>query len=150
LRTNTLLIVFCALFLPAMIIYKKRAIPYFIALVQHSLFGNYFTGEGVQILWPMTTNWYGAGIKITSLTNVSLEWTFFLTCLTIMLKTKDAWTLFQHHPSNLLLSVPVLTVLLPTFFHFPLSVPFKLIILTHLTLFTLSILIDFKAILIRT
>jgi len=133
-----------------MIIYKKRAIPYFIALVQHSLFGNYFTGEGVQILWPMTTNWYGAGIKITSLTNVSLEWTFFLTCLTIMIKTKDAWTLFQRHPSNLLLSVPVLRFFSP---HSSASLypsPLNSSSLTYLTLFTLSILIDFKAILIRT
>jgi len=56
-------IVFCVLLLPAIIIYKKRAIPYFLALAQHSLLGDYLTGEGVQMLWPLTSRWYsGTGI----------------------------------------------------------------------------------------
>ena len=84
------------------------------------------------MLWPITTTWYGAKIEIASLTNISLEWIFFLACLTVMLKTKDAWTLFQHHPSSLLLSIPVFTVLVPTFFSFPMPVPLGLI-LPHLT-----------------
>jgi hypothetical protein len=127
--------------------YGKRATPYFIALTQHSIIGDYITGEGTQLFWPITSNGYGGGIKITSLTNISLEWVFFLTFLTIMLKTKDAWILFQHHPSNLLLSIPVLTILLPSFFSFPLYVPLELIIphLTYLTIFTLSILPDLTA-----
>ena len=141
------MIVLCTLSLPALMIYKKRAIPYFTALAQHSLIGDYLTGEGVKMLWPITTSWYGAAIKITSLTNISLEWILFLTCLTVMLKTKDTWALFQHHPSNLLLSIPVLTVLAPTFFSFPIPVPLSLILphLTYLTLFTLSIFIDLKS-----
>jgi len=146
------LILFCFLFLPTFVLYGKRAMPYFITLAQHSIVGDYLTGGGTQLLWPISSNWYGAGIKIMSLANISLEWGFFLISLTIMLKTKDIWILFQHHPSNLLLSTPVLTVLLPTFFNFPLSVPFTLILphLTYLTLFTLSILIDFKNILKKT
>lgn len=139
------IIVLCALSLPALMIYKKRGVPYFTALVQHSLIGDYLTGEGVKMLWPVASNWYGAGIKMTGLTNISLEWIFFLICLTVMLKTRDAWTLIQHHPSNLLLSIPFLTILLP-FFRFPMPIPFELILphLAYLTLFTLSLLIDLK------
>ena len=84
---------------------------------------------------------------MTSLPNVILEWTFFLTSLTLIYKTRDAWKLFQPHPSNLLLSIPVFTVLLPTLVSFPLPIPSGLIIphLTYLTIFTLSILIDLKS-----
>jgi len=138
------LILFFLLFLPAFLLYGKRATPYLIALAQHSIIGDYLTGGGIQLLWPIASNWYGAGISMISLTIILLEWTSFLTFLTIMLKTRDAWALFQHHPSNLLLSIPVLTVLLPPFFHFPLPVPIELVIphLTYLAIFALSILID--------
>lgn len=139
------IIFLCILSLPALMIYKKRVVPYFTALAQHSLIGDYLTGDGVKMLWPAASNWYGAGIKMTSLTNISLEWIFFLICLTIMFKTRDAWTLTQHHPSNLLLSVPFLTILLP-FFKFPMPIPLELIIphIAYLTLFTVSLLIDLK------
>lgn len=140
-------IVFCLLFLPASVFFGKRAIPYFVALTQHILIGDYLTGEGIQLIWPITFNWYGLGMEITSLANIFLELVLFFTSIAIMVKTKDAWLLFQHHPSNLTLSIPVLAVLLPTFLSFPLSVPVELIIphLTYLTIFTLSILTDLKS-----
>jgi len=134
------------LFLPVFMLYGKRAIPYFIAMIQHSILGDYLAGGGVQLLWPATLNWYSIGIQMTSLTNILIEWNFFLTSLTIMHKAKDTWTLFQHHPSNLLLSIPIFTVLLPTLLSLPLSVPLELVIphVTYLTIFTISILIDLK------
>lgn len=141
------LVIISLLFIPAFMLYGKRAAPYFIAMIQHSIPGDYLTDVGIQLLWPATLHWYGVGIEIASLANILIEWTFFLTSLTIILKTKDAWTLFQHHPSNLLLSIPIFTVLLPTFFSFPLSIPSELILphLTYLTTFTLSVLIDLKS-----
>jgi len=140
------LIIFCLLFLPTFIFFGKRATPYFVALLQHILIGDYLTG-GTQLLWPITTNWYSLGVGITSLTNIFIEWILFLTSITIMLKTKDAWLLLQPHPSNLILFVPALTVLLPTFLSIPLSVPLELVIphLMYLIFFTLSILIDVRA-----
>jgi len=140
------IIIFCLLFLPAFILFRKRTAPYFIALIQHSLMGDYPTG-GTQLLWPIATNWYGLGIKITSLINIFMEWILFLTSITIMLKTNDAWLLLQPNPSNLILFVPVFTVLLPTLLGIPLSVPLELVIphLMYLMFFTLSILIDVRA-----
>lgn len=143
------LIIFSLLFLPAFMAYGKRATSYFIAIIQHSIIGDYPTGRGIQLFWPVTLHWYGIGIKMTSLTNILVEWTFFLTSITLMLKAKDARTLFQHHPSNLLLSIPVFTVLLPILFSSHSSVSLELIIphLTYLAIFILSILIDLKFIL---
>lgn len=142
------IVIYTIIFLPAFMIYKKRAIPYFAALAQHSLIGDLLTGGGAQILWPLTSNWYGAGIMMTSLTNVYIEWTIFLISMTLMLKTKDIWKLFQHRPSNLLLTIPALTIILPTFLRFPLAVPIELIIphLIYLAIFALSILTDLKSI----
>jgi len=144
-------ILFCFLFLPAFILFRKRAIPYFVALIQHILIGDYLTGS-TQLLWPITTNWYGLGMEIASLTNIFIEWTLFLTSTTILFKTKDARSLFQQHPSNMILSIPVLTVLLPTLLSFPTYVSPELIIphLVYMILFTFSILADLKAILTKT
>ena len=142
---------FCLLFLPVFVLFKKRAIPYFVALIQHMLIGDYLTGL-TQLLWPVTTNWYGLGMEITSLTNIFIEWALFLTSTAILFKTKDAWLLFQRHPSNMILAVPVLTVLLPTLLSFPLYVSPELIIphLIYMALFTYSILTDLRAIFTKT
>jgi len=146
-------IIFCLLFLPAFMFFGKRAIPYFVALIQHILVGDYLTGS-TQLLWPTSANWYslGLGIEITSLINIFVEWVLFLTSITVMFKTKDAWLLFQQHPSNMILSIPVLTVLLPSFLSFPLYVPLELVIphLVYIALFTFSIFMDWKAVLTET
>ena len=144
-------IIYCLLFLPAFILFKKRAVPYFVALIQHILIGDYLTGD-TQLLWPITTNWYGLGMEITSLTNILIEWTLFLTSTATLLKTKDAWLLFQQHPSNMILAIPVLTVLLPTLLSFPIYVSPQLVIphLIYMALFTFSILINLEAIFTKT
>jgi len=145
------IIILTLLFLPLFRVYGKTTAPYFVALIQHSLIGDYATG-GVQLLWPLTTHIYGLAFETTSLAAVVLEWGFFLASLTIMLKMKDIHKLLQRYPSNLLLSVPVATVLLPTLASFPLSVPLELVVphLAYLTLFSLSILLDVKYVLRKT
>ena len=143
------LILILLFFLPALALYRKKAAPYFVAAIQHSILGDHFTGEGIQLLWPLTSNWYGIDIKMMSLTNIFIEWTLFLVFLAVMFKTKDVLILFQHHFSNMLLSIPIFTVLLPTLLSFPLPVPLELIIphLIYLVLFTFSILIDLRHVL---
>jgi len=144
------LIISILIFIPLVAYYGKKTIPYFIALTQHSLIGDYLIGGGIQLLWPINSiHYYGLAIEVTSLTNILLEWIFFLTAFTILLKTRDVWILFQPHSSNLTSSVAMFTVLLPTLISFPISVPLTLIIphLIYLIVFTVSILIDFKAIL---
>ncbi|MDH5483221.1 MAG: metal-dependent hydrolase [Candidatus Bathyarchaeota archaeon] len=131
-------------FIPFFAIYRKRAIPYFIALIQHFLIGDYIAAGQVQLLWPLTTQQYGTNMSIFSPTNIALEWTTFLASIAIMVITKDAAKFFQPHNMNLLLSIPTFTVLLPTFLSFPLSVPTSLILphLAYISLFLPSIIID--------
>jgi hypothetical protein len=136
-------VLFSLLFLPVFVLFKKRAVPYFFALVQHMLIGDYLTGS-TQLIWPITTNWYGLGIEIASLTNILFEWALFLTSTIILFKTRDVWLLLHPHSSNMILAIPVLTVLLPASISFPTYVNVDLLIphLIYITLFALSILVD--------
>jgi len=137
------IIILCLLFLPAFVFYRKKAAPYFAALIAHPLVGDGITG-GAQLLWPLTTSDYGMRTVITSSANILTEWVFFLISFAILFKTRDMQTLLQPHSSNLSLLIPIFTVLTPTFFMFPLYVPLELIIphLIYLTIFALSIFID--------
>ncbi|MEM1590234.1 MAG: metal-dependent hydrolase, partial [Candidatus Bathyarchaeia archaeon] len=111
------------IFAPIFAIYHKKATPYFIALIQHFLIGDYIAGGGIQLLWPITTQRFGISLSIKSTINITAEWMTFLASSIILLKTKDLTKLLQPHNSNLILTIPTFTVLLPTFLSFPLHVP---------------------------
>ena len=145
------IIVYCLLFLPIFLFYRKKAAPYFLAVIQHLIIGDYITG-GTQLLWPVTNAMYTLDIGTTSLTNIALEWTLFITSIFIMFKTNDVLPILKPHPSNLILLISVLTVLLPTVISFPVYVAIALLIphLVYLTIFGFSILIDLKTILKKT
>jgi len=143
-------VVFCFLFIPMFLLYKKRAVPYFVAVIQHSIIGDFLTG-GTQLLWPVSLDMYGLGIGIDSLTNIALEWVLFIISIIIMFKAKDMLSLLKRNPSNLILSIPLMTVLLPSIITFPLYVPLVLLIphLVYLFLFVFSIFVNLKAILTK-
>ena len=145
-------ILFCLVFTPIFAIYKKRAAPYFVAVIQHIIIGDYLIGGDLQLFWPLTTNTYGFHIGIASLTNIVLEWSLFLISMTFMVKAKDIVFLFKHHSSNMILAIPLLTVLLPSVISFPLYVHVALLIphIVYLIFFTIPILIDWKVILTKT
>ena len=135
-------------FIPILALYHKNASPYLIALIQHSLVGDFIAGGKVQLFWPLTSQPYGIEISIKSLTNITLEWIVFLAAAIAMVKTKDIQMLLQPRNSNLILIIPTLTVLLPTFLAFPLEVPIALVPphMIYLILFLTSLLIDIKKI----
>ena len=138
------IIMACIAFTPIFILYHKKAIPYFIALIQHSLLGDYIAGCQTQLLWPLSTQSFGMGINIISKTNITIEWLIFLASILIILKTRERDAFFQPCNSNLILSVPTFTVLLPTFLSFPLNVPVWLIPphLVYMFIFSVSIIIS--------
>jgi hypothetical protein len=145
-------VLFCLVFLPIFAIYKKRAAPYFVAVIQHILIGDYLIGGDLQLLWPLTADMYGLYIGMGSLVHVALEWGLFVTSMAFMVKTGDMFFLFKPHPSNMIFAIPVLTVLLPTLISFPLYVPLSLLIphIVYLILFTIPIMIDLKIVPART
>jgi len=138
------IIIATLVFIPFFVLYRQKATPYFAALASHSLIGDFFIGGQLQLLWPLSTQQFGLPfINIYDPINIALEFTLFAIATIIMVKTRDLFRFFRNSKLNLILAIPIFTVLLPTFVSYPLSVPILLVLphLFYLVLFTISVLI---------
>ena len=142
------------LFTPFFIKYKKHVTPYFIAYISHFLLGDFFIGGQLQLLWPLSNNNFGfhqSGFQYIGLNdpiNLTIELSMFIAAITVMTKTHDYKTFFKNDKTNLLLLIPIATLLLSTFTNYPFTKPLFLVLPTigiphiiFLTLFTIPILI---------
>lgn len=120
-------VVVVLIFAPILAAYRRRAVPYFLAPVQHTLIGDYLASGRVQLLWPITTQYCGTNLSTRSPANIAAEITVFLLSLVVMLKSGDIGRFLKPHAHSLILAVPSVTVLLPIFLGFPLDVPLLLI-----------------------
>jgi membrane-bound metal-dependent hydrolase YbcI (DUF457 family) len=140
-------------FIPIFIIYRKKAIPYFLALISHPLIGDFFIGGKLQLFWPLSTNEYGLHelgsyyINIFSPVNIALEMTLFVIATLVLYKTGDWKAFFTSNKTNLVLIIPLATVLLPSTIGYPfndsllLSEPaLALAHLFYLVLFSIAVL----------
>ena len=140
-------------FVPLFIVYRKKAIPYFLALISHSLIGDFFIGGQVQLFWPFSTTQFGLHeigsyrISIFSPINILLELILFTTAMIVLFKTSDWKIFFKNSKTNLILIIPIFTVLLPTTIGYPFIVsiiftePFlALAHLIYLALFSIAVL----------
>ena len=139
------ILVFSILFIPIFFVYKKSVIPYFLAVMQHILIGDFLTG-GIQLLWPVSMKMYVFNFGIDSFASIFLELFLFLVSLTILFKTKDIFSLFKQNTSNMIISIPLFSVLLPATMRYPLYVPLVLLVphLFYMGVFALSILKNLK------
>jgi hypothetical protein len=141
------IIVAILIFIPFFVLYRKKAVPYFVALASHSLIADFIIGGNLQLLWPLSTNEFGLYelgfpyINIYSPINIALEFTLFIIAFVVMLKTRDLLHFFRNTKLNLVLVIPIFTVLLPTLASYPLTVPILLILphLFYLLLFAISV-----------
>jgi hypothetical protein len=131
-------------FIPFFALYHRKAVPYFLALISHSLMSDFLIGGQIMLFWPLTSSFFGLPIYINiwSIVNITLEWTLFAVSTIVMFKTGDLSLFFHNKKSNLLLAIPIGTVLLPTFVSYPLQVPLLLMPphLFYLVLFSISVL----------
>ena len=135
------------IFLPFFVLYRQKAVPYFLSLVSHGLIGDLLIGGHIQLFWPFLTNTFSMPapfprISITSNINVAAETTLFVLAIIVMARSKDFQVFFRRNLSNLVLAIPIFSVLLPTFMGYPLIVPILLVPshLFYLILFTASVL----------
>jgi membrane-bound metal-dependent hydrolase YbcI (DUF457 family) len=135
----------CIIFVSLFLFYKKQVIPYFVATLQHILIGDFLTG-GSQLLWPFSLDFYGLNIGIRSTLNLGLEWAFFVIALLVMIKSKDLKALLNPDSKNLVLLLPLMTVLLPIIVNFPLYIPLVLVVphVFFITLFGVSLYVTLK------
>ncbi|MCW4000987.1 MAG: metal-dependent hydrolase [Candidatus Bathyarchaeota archaeon] len=124
--THSIIVAFL-IFIPLFIIYRKKAIPYFLALISHSLIGDFIVGGQLMLLWPLSNAQYGLHelggpyINIFSGVNVALELSLFAAATLVLYKTKDYKVFFGSDLTNLVLIIPIATVLLPSTIGFPFS-----------------------------
>jgi hypothetical protein len=146
--THSIIVAIVA-FIPFFMLYRQKVTPYFAALASHSLIGDFFIGGQLQLLWPLSTSEFGAHelgfpyINIYNPINIALEFTLFAIALIVMLKTRDLFHFFRNSKLNLILIIPIFTVLLPTFVGYPLSVPILLVLphLFYLIIFSIAVLL---------
>jgi len=75
--------------LPFFVVYRKKAIPYVVALLAHSLVGDIFTG-GIQLFWPFSTDWiYISNFSNTGIVSVGMELVIFVVSTVVMVVNKD-------------------------------------------------------------
>jgi hypothetical protein len=118
--------------------WKRRALPYIVALASHSLVGDVFTASGVQLLWPYSDEWirYSYTVLMTSSLEVYVETSLFILMLLAMSLSHDLGRLLKPSRSNLFLLIPFSTVVLPVLFMYPLRIP-RGLLLPHLLLMLL-------------
>jgi len=119
-------------FIPIFIIYRKKAIPYFLALISHPLIGDFFIGGKLQLFWPISNQQFGLHelgsyyISITSPVNIALELSLFAAATLVLYKSGDWKVFFKADKTNLVLIIPIATVLLPSTIGYPFSAPLLL------------------------
>ncbi|MGE5187458.1 MAG: metal-dependent hydrolase [Betaproteobacteria bacterium] len=117
------------LFIPIFLVYRKHAIPYFLALISHSLIGDFFIGGQLQLFWPFSSDTYGFqqigpyNTNIYSTINIVLEMTLFVAAIITLYKTRDWKIFFRSNKTNLVLVIPIITVLLPSTIGYPFTTP---------------------------
>jgi len=143
--------------LPFVLLFKKQTIPYLAALLSHPILGDYLTRTsetkgGVQLFYPISSSWFAAGSANAIPLYMTLEVALFLASWILIAATKDIKTIITPHPSNLLLSIPILTTLVQLFTQFPIPIPQELIIqhLILIGLLTIPILIDIRQVTCKT
>ncbi len=140
-------------FIPFFIIYRKRAVPYFLALISHAFIGDFIVGGQLELLWPFTTQQFGLHelggpfIDIFNNVNIVLEMLLFVAAMAVMYKTGDLKVFFKADLTNLVLIIPITTVLLPATIGYPFTQPLLFtsptLAIAHvifLTLFTIAVL----------
>ncbi len=131
--------------LPFFVVYKKKAIPYFVALLSHSLIGDIFSG-GIQLFWPFSTEWlFISNLSVRGAVSVGLELVLFVVCTVIMVVNKDFQRILFSKTSRVYWLVPFGVVLGPllldTIGHHN-NLPLLLVVpsLFYLALFSFSII----------
>jgi membrane-bound metal-dependent hydrolase YbcI (DUF457 family) len=99
--------------IPFFVVYRKQAIPYFVALLSHILIGDFFTG-GIQLFWPVTHNLFGAlNFEVISMPIAITELLLFLLTVPLMYKLGDLQTLLRPRNKNWALIIPLGAIIGP-------------------------------------
>ena len=112
-------------FIPIFIYYRKKAIPYFLALISHSAIADFVIGGQVELFWPLSSSQFGLFklggpyINILSPLNLAAEVILFIMAMAILYKSGDWRVFFKADKRNIVLFIPIVCVLLPSTIGYP-------------------------------
>ncbi len=110
--THSLLTI-TVLMVPFFLLYRKRAIPYYAAMLSHILIGDFFTG-GVELFWPLSHSTFGVlNLDTAGLLVSTIELILFLLTLPFMYKLGDLKTLLKPDNKNWALIIPLGAIIGP-------------------------------------
>lgn len=124
------LMFFLIVSIPFFVIYGKKAVPYSIALLSHSLIGDIFSG-GIQFFWPFSREWVSiSNFSTVDNFNIGLELSFFVICIVVMISSKDFQKIFSNKTKRIYWIIPTGTILgsLVVYTRSYASLPFLLVI----------------------
>ena len=100
--------------LPFFVVYKKSVIPYFVALLSHSLIGDIYGTMGVQLFWPLSRDWISVfDFSIVSALSVGFELVLFIISVAVMFVNKDFRKMFSYDMPRIFWLIPFGVVLGP-------------------------------------
>ncbi len=115
-----LVVVLCSI--PFFVVYGSRSIPYFVAVIQHIVFGDFVTNQ-IPLLFPFTLSQTGVNLSETfPLAAVGLEMLGFVLFIVVFAVSGDWKRSFDWGARNLLVLVlwipPLFATIYQSFFYF--------------------------------
>jgi hypothetical protein len=111
-----------ALFLPALLIFRLNAVPYFVAVLQHFVFGDFLVGN-VWLFWPFDSSAYGLKNGLLSGFDVTLEIVGLVLAFLVLYYSGDLKRLVSVRFENIFMGIPLLA-LVASLFYFAVDWPF--------------------------
>jgi membrane-bound metal-dependent hydrolase YbcI (DUF457 family) len=103
-------LVWSVIFAPLFVMYRKRSIPYFLAPIQHIIFGDAIVGAWNRPLYPISHFNFSLGYGLLSIENIALEAAGLGIFILLVLATKNARRAF-FFTSRKALAIPSLVFL---------------------------------------
>ena len=103
------LLTYSVLFIPFFVAYNWRAIPYFVAVISHFIFGDLLIGQ-VALFWPLSQSFIGFNFTMSSLTDIALESTGLLLASGFIIYSGDLRRTLSVDKRNLFMVLPLLAI----------------------------------------
>ena len=98
------------LFIPVFYFLRLKAVPYFVAVIQHFAFGDFVMGK-VMMFWPFSSARVGLGFGMVSVVDVVLETGGLILAAGLMIYFGDLKRLFSVEKRNFYMILPLLALL---------------------------------------
>jgi hypothetical protein len=98
------------LFIPVFYFLRLKAVPYFVAVIQHFAFGDFVMGK-VMMFWPFSSARVGLGFGMGSVVDVALETGGLILAFGLMIYFGDLKRLFSVEKRNFYMIFPLMALL---------------------------------------